>query len=149
VLLQAVIVRDNKEECMKTLAVLSLTVLLGLALAAGAYAVQGQTDAGGVAGQPSSPAGKKESPAQPAPGPIISPQTAGHIETIEGELLRIDKGIYTVKDLTGKEVSLMVDKDTKVDGNIVPHDQIVARATSMKTKHAEKGTWHADTIKKR
>ena len=134
---------------MKSLTVFSLNVLLGFALAAGAYAVQGQTDAGGAASQPSPPAAKKESPAQPAPGPIISPKTAGHTETIEGELLRINKGIYTIKDVSGREVSLQVDKDTKIDGNIVPHDHIVAQATSMKTKHTERGTWHADSIKKR
>ena len=134
---------------MKSITILSLTALLGVALAAGAYAVQGQTDAGGVAGQPSSPTGKKESPSQPAPGPIINPQTAGHIETIEGELLRIERGVYIIKDVSGKEVSLKVDKDTKMDGNIVPHDHIVAHATAIKTKHKESGLWHADSIKKR
>jgi len=134
---------------MKSITILCLNVLLGFALAAGAYAVQGQTDAGGGAGQPSSPTGKADSPAQPAPGPIINPRTAGHTETIEGELLRIDGGFYVVKDLTGREVSLKVDKDTKIDGNIVPHDQIVAHATALKTKHTESGAWHADAIKKR
>jgi hypothetical protein len=134
---------------MKRMTMLSLGMLLGCALATSAYAAQGQTDAGGASGKPSSPTGKKESPAQPAPGPIINPQTAGHIETIEGELLRIESNIYVIKDLTGREVSLKVDKDTKMDGNIVPHDQIVARASAIKSKHKESGTWHADSIKKR
>ena len=134
---------------MKRFTILSLGVLLGFALAAGAYAVQEKTDAGGAAGQPPGAGKKAESPSQPAPGPIISPQTAGHTETIEGELLRIDRDIYVVKDATGKEVSLKVDKDTKLEGNVVLHDQIVARATAMKSQHAESGKWHADSIKKR
>jgi len=135
---------------MKSLTMLSMNVLLGLTLAAGAYAAQGQTESGADAGQPSTSTGKTtESPSQPAPGPIISPNTAGHVETIEGELLRIEKDVYVVKDLTGREVTLKVDKDTKIDGNIAAHDQIVARASSIKSKHKEKGTWHADSIKKR
>ena len=104
---------------MKSMITLFVNVLLGFTLAAGAYAVEGKTDAGGAAGQPSTSTGKKtESSAQPAPGPIISPGTAGHIETIEGELLRIEKDVYIVKDLSGREVTLKVDKDTKIDGNI-------------------------------
>jgi uncharacterized protein YdeI (BOF family) len=128
---------------MKSLTMLSINVLLGLTLAAGAYAAQGQTESGAAAGKTT------ESPSQPAPGPIISPNTAGHVETIEGELLRIEKDVYVVKDLTGREVTLKVDKDTKIDGNIAAHDQIVARASAIKSKHKEKGAWHADSIKKR
>jgi len=130
---------------MKRIVILSLGVLVTFALVAGAYADQGQAGSGGAAGT-----GKTtESPAQPAPGPIISPKTAGHIETIEGELLRIDKDVYVVKDVSGKEVSLVVDKDTKTEGNIAAHDQIVAQATALKKEHTQKGKWHADSIKKR
>ena len=132
---------------MKRIVILSLGVLVTFALVAGAYADQGQAGSGGAAGPGT---GKKaESPAQAAPGPIISPKTAGHIETIEGELLRIDKDLYVVKDVSGKEVSLLVDKDTKVEGNIAAHDQIVAQATALKKEHAQRGNWHADSIKKR
>jgi len=135
---------------MKSLTVIALNVLLGFALAAGVYADQGHSETGAAAGQPSTSTGKTtQSPSQPAPGPIISPNTAGHIETIEGELLRIEKDIYVIKDLTGREVTLKVDKDTKVDGNIAAHDQVVARASSIKSKHKEGGTWHAESIKKR
>ena len=127
---------------MKQIVALSLGVLVTFALVSGTYADQGQAGSGGT--------GKKaESPAQAAPGPIISPQTVGHIETVEGELLRIDKDVYVVKDVSGKEVSLLVDKDTKVDGNIAAHDQIVAQATAIKKEHAQKGKWHADSINKR
>ena len=132
---------------MKRMVILSLGVLVTFALVAGTYADQGQAGSGGASGPAT---GKKtESPAQPAPGPIISPKTAGHVETIEGELLRIDKDVYVVKDVSGKEVSLVVDKDTKTEGNIAAHDQIVAQATAIKKEHAQKGKWHADSIKKR
>ena len=92
---------------------------------------------------------KSESPAQPAPGPIISPKTAGHTETLEGELLRIDRDVYVVKELSGREVSLKVDKDTNIDGNIVARDHVIVRATALKKKHTESGPWHADSIQKR
>jgi uncharacterized protein YdeI (BOF family) len=132
---------------MKRIVILSLGVLVSFALVAGAYADQGKAgSAGGASGGTGT---KAESPAQPAPGPIISPKTAGHVETIEGELLRIDKDVYVVKDISGKEVSLVVDKDTKVDGNIAARDQIVAQATAIKKEHAQKGKWHADSIRKR
>jgi uncharacterized protein YdeI (BOF family) len=136
---------------MKRITMLALGALVSIGLAAGAYAASGQTDTGGMSGMQGSgtPPMKSESPAQPAPGPIISPKTAGHTETIEGELLRIDKDVYVVKDLAGKEVSLMVDKDTKIDSNIAPHDKVVASATAMKKQHNESGKWHADSIKKR
>ena len=65
------------------------------------------------------------------------------------ELLRVDKDVYVVKDVSGKEVSLMVDKDTKVDGNIAAHDHIIAQATALKKEHTQSGKWHADSIKKR
>src|SRR5437870_3651782 len=130
---------------MKRIVMLSLGVLVTFALVTGSYADQGQAGSGGASGG----TGKKaESPSQQAPGPIISPKTAGHIETIEGELLRIDNDVYVVKDVSGKEVSLVVDKDTKTEGNIAAHDQIVAQATSIKKEHTQKGKWHADSIKK-
>ena len=130
---------------MKRIVMLSLGVLVTFALVTGSYADQGQAGSGGASGG----TGKKtESPAQQAPGPIISPKTAGHVETIEGELLRIDKDVYVVKDVSGKEVSLLVDKDTKTEGNIAAHDQIVAQATAIKKEHTQKGKWHADSIKK-
>ncbi len=135
---------------MKTIAILSLNLLVGFALAAAAYAAEGHSETGAAAGQPSTSTGKTtESPSQPATGPIISPNTAGHIETIEGELLRVEKNIYVIKDLTGREVTLKTDKHTKIDGNIAAHDQVVARASSLKSKHKEGGTWHAASIKKR
>jgi len=130
----------------KTLTHTALGALLALGLSTAVFAAQGQAGSGEPSPDPGTKAGTPAKP--PPPGPIISPQTAGHTETIEGELLRIDKDVYVVKDLTGKEVRLTVDKDTTIDGNIVLHDQIVARATAMEKKHTS-GKWHAASIKKR
>jgi uncharacterized protein YdeI (BOF family) len=136
---------------MKTMLTRSvLGALLTLGLSTAAFAAQGQAGSGPTSGQASpDPGTQSGTPAKPLPpGPIISPKTAGHTETIEGELLRIDKDAYVLKDLTGKEVRLTVDKDTTIDGNIVLHDQVVARATAMEKKHAT-GKWRAESIKKR
>src|SRR5438445_3066395 len=126
---------------MKRMVILSLGVLATFALVAGAYADQGQAGSGGASGPGT--VKKAESPAQPAPGPIISPKTAGHTETLEGELLRIEKDLYVVKGLSGKEVSFKVDKDSNIDSNIAPHDQVIVRATAIKSKHTDSGPWHA------
>jgi hypothetical protein len=157
---------------MQKLGILSFGALLSLALVAGAYAAQGQTDTGGVSGMPGSsdtgPSGtrsdvKPGSPAQPAPGPSVAPGTAGRSETVEGELLRIDGEYYVVKDISGREVRLHVDSNTKVDGNLAPHDKIVARATEMSAAPrtstppaagsppdtSARSAWHADSIKKK
>ena len=64
-------------------------------------------------------------------------------------MLRVEKDIYVVKDLGGREVTLKTDKSTKIDGNIAAHDQVVTRASSIKSKHKDSGTWHAESIKKR
>jgi uncharacterized protein YdeI (BOF family) len=137
---------------------LSIAALLSFALVAGAYAAQGQEGAGSASGQPTPPSGiTKGSPAQPSTAPSVTAGTAGPTATIEGELLRIDGEYYVVKDTAGKEVRLHVDKTTKLDGNIVAKDLIVARASQMPStgttapepKQAEKSVWHADSIKKR
>lgn len=124
--------------------------LLSLGLVARAYAAQGQEGAGAASGQASPDTGMKSgSPAQPAPGPQISPGTAGKTESIEGEVLRIEGDIYVVKDTSGREVRLHVDKNTKIDGNITPKDLISAKASQMSAKPKSDVTWHADSIKKR
>jgi hypothetical protein len=87
--------------------------------------------------------------AQPGAGHGISPTTAGVTETIEGEVLRIQGDIYIVKDTSGKEVRLHVDKNTNIDGNITPKDLIIARASRMsatpgdvhRSTDPNQGTW--------
>ena len=59
-------------------------------------------------------------------------------QAISGDLLKIDGEFYVVKDASGKEVRLHVDKTTKVEGALKAGDQIEAQAS-------EKG--HALSIK--
>jgi len=56
--------------------------------------------------------------------PILSP-------TIEGEILKREGDMFVLRDLSGKEVHLQVDKSTKLDSNLTPGDKVVARIDSM------------------
>jgi uncharacterized protein YdeI (BOF family) len=47
--------------------------------------------------------------------------------TIEGELLKREGDAFLIKDLTGQEVRLQIDKATKLDSNLTPGDKVVAR----------------------
>lgn len=69
-----------------------------------------------------------------ASGEMAAP--GGH--AIKGDLLKIDGEFYVVKDASGKEVRLHVDKTSKVEGALKPGDKIEAQAS-------EKG--HALSIK--
>ena len=51
--------------------------------------------------------------------------------TIEGELLKREGNAYIVRDVSGKEVRLQVDKETKMDGNLTVGDRIVARIDNL------------------
>jgi uncharacterized protein YdeI (BOF family) len=51
-------------------------------------------------------------------------------QTIEGEILRINSDSYVIRDVSGREVRLHVDKSTKLDGNLSPGDKVVARLVS-------------------
>jgi len=51
--------------------------------------------------------------------------------TIEGELLKREGDAFIIKDLTGQEVRLHVDKATKLDSNLTPGDKVVARVDNM------------------
>lgn len=52
---------------------------------------------------------------------------AGGERTIQGELFRIEKGHYYVKEKEGGEVRLHTDKTTKMKGTIKKGDQIEAK----------------------
>jgi N-acetyl-beta-hexosaminidase len=54
-------------------------------------------------------------------------QSANIPQTLQGELLKIEGEFYLVKDQTGKEVRLHVDKDTKMMGDITPGAKIEAQ----------------------
>jgi uncharacterized protein YdeI (BOF family) len=64
------------------------------------------------------------------------PQTMS--PAVEGEVLKIDGDSYFVKDISGKEVRLHVDRNTKKDGNITVGDEVLARTDdSWSPGHAE------------
>lgn len=60
-----------------------------------------------------------------AAGDMAAPST----QTIKGDLLKIDGEFYVVKEMTGKEVRLHVDKTTTLDGSINVGEKVEAQAT--------------------
>jgi len=60
------------------------------------------------------------------------------IQTVNGDLLKIDGEFYVVKDMSGKEIRLHVDKTTALDGAIKVGDKLEAQATEK---------YHAASIK--
>ena len=49
-------------------------------------------------------------------------------QTVSGDLLKIDGEFYVVKDMSGKEIRLHVDKTTTLDGAIKVGDKVEAQA---------------------
>lgn len=103
---------------------------------------QAQTAQGG--GQPSDvPSGssgsmKESGMSSNAPGQS-SPQQPGmaaegrsqqNAPTVQGELLTIQGEFYTLKDASGNEVRLHVNKDTKMDGSFQVGDKLEAERTT-------------------
>jgi len=50
-------------------------------------------------------------------------------QSVKGDLLKVEEEFYVVKDMTGKEIRLHVDKTTKLDGSFKAGDKIEAQAT--------------------
>ncbi|MDP1767202.1 MAG: hypothetical protein Q8L74_00200 [Nitrospirota bacterium] len=50
-------------------------------------------------------------------------------QTISGDLLKIDGEFYVVKEMSGKEIRLHVDKTTTTDGSINVGEKIEVQAT--------------------
>ena len=69
-----------------------------------------------------------------------TPITPG-LQTVQGDVLKIEGDSYVVKDMTGKEIRLHVDKTTELEGSFKAGDQIEARATekdhALSIKHAQ------------
>ena len=59
-----------------------------------------------------------------APGDMSAPGS----QAIKGDLLKIDGEFYVVKDASGKEVRLHVDKTSKLEGTFKAGDKIEAQA---------------------
>jgi len=54
---------------------------------------------------------------------------AASSQTVKGDLLKIEGEFYVVKEDSGKELRLHVDKSTKVEGEIKAGDKIEVQAT--------------------
>jgi hypothetical protein len=50
-------------------------------------------------------------------------------KTVKGDLLKIEGEFYVVKEMSGKEIRLHVDKTTALDGAIKVGDKVEAQAT--------------------
>jgi uncharacterized protein YdeI (BOF family) len=57
-----------------------------------------------------------------------TPITPG-LQTVQGDVLKIEGDSYVVKDMTGKEIRLHVDKTTKLEGSFKAGDKIEAQVT--------------------
>jgi len=55
--------------------------------------------------------------------------TALSTQTVSGDLLKVDGEFYVVKEMSGKEIRLHVDKTTTLDGAIKVGDKVEAQAT--------------------
>jgi len=60
-----------------------------------------------------------------AAGEMAAPSS----QTVKGDLLKIDGEFYVVKEMSGKEIRLHVDKTTTIDGSINVGEKVEARAT--------------------
>jgi hypothetical protein len=56
--------------------------------------------------------------------------TSSAAETVKGEVLKIEGENYTIKDASGKEIRLHVDKTTKTQGALKVGDKVEAEATA-------------------
>jgi uncharacterized protein YdeI (BOF family) len=65
--------------------------------------------------------------AVPSAGVIVPPAPIlPRPQTVEGTVQRIEGNDYVIKDLSGREMRLQVDRTTKLDGNITAGDRVVA-----------------------
>lgn len=61
----------------------------------------------------------------------ISPATGEGFKIIRGEVLKMEGNSYLVKDETGKEIRMTVDKDSKVDQAFQVGDMITAQVSDQ------------------
>ena len=55
--------------------------------------------------------------------------SASAAQSVTGEILKVEGENYTIKDASGKEVRLHVDKTTKTHGSLKVGDKVEAEAT--------------------
>lgn len=73
--------------------------------------------------------------------PLVADAQIPGPQAVKGDVLKMDGEFYVVKDMTGKEIRLHVDKTTELDGTFKAGDQIEAQATekghALSIKHAQ------------
>jgi len=73
--------------------------------------------------------------------PLVADAQTPAPQTVTGDVMKMDGEFYIVKDMTGKEIRLHVDKTTELEGSFKAGDQIEARATekdhALSIKHAQ------------
>jgi uncharacterized protein YdeI (BOF family) len=105
----------------KRLGALTFVTILGgiggLAFAAGnSEPLHGTNPMGEGTGCPTCTQNKAATPDSGTPSPVI-----------EGEVLKVDREYYMVKDLSGKEVKIQLDERTNVTGSPKVGDNIIAQ----------------------
>ena len=68
--------------------------------------------------------------ADPSKPAEMGKSSAAAASTVKGEVLKIDGEHYTIKDASGKEVGIHVDKSTKTDGSVKVGDKVEAQTTA-------------------
>ena len=73
----------------------------------------------------------------------VAPST----QTVTGDLLKIEGEFYVVKEMSGKEIRLHVDKTTALDGAIKVGDKVEVQATEPPRPYKSGFVDHAVSIK--
>ena len=68
-------------------------------------------------------------------------------KTVKGDLLKIEGEFYVVKEMSGKEIRLHVDKTTALDGAIKVGDKVEVQATEPPRPYKSGFVDHAVSIK--
>ena len=104
----------------KQLEAFTFAVLLGsvsaISYAAGtSEPLQGTNPMGEGTGCPTCPSNKAATPESKMPPAVV-----------EGEVIKMDRESYLVKDRSGKEIKIQLDQRTNVEGNLQVGDKIIA-----------------------
>ena len=67
----------------------------------------------------------------PGAGPSLNPGQAQGFRIVQGEVLKMEGNTYLVRDETGQEVRLTVNKDSKVTTAFEVGDRIVAQVSDQ------------------
>jgi hypothetical protein len=65
-----------------------------------------------------------------SPSDKMGKSSSSAAQAVKGEIAKVDGENYTIKDASGKEVRLHVDKTTKTQGALKVGDKIEAEATA-------------------